>query len=82
MRIKDKEQFTLGVFNILISIIGLIILIVQHRTRELLLIGICFACGITGILNGIETKAQRQKRKEELQEIAKMYGWDKDGDME
>lgn len=80
MRIKDKGQFALGVSNILISIIGLIILIIQHRTSELLLLGICFACGITGILNGIETKAQRQKRKEELQAMAKMYGWGKDGE--
>lgn len=82
MRIKDKGQFALGVINILISIIVLIILIVQHRIRELPLLGICFACGITGILNGIETKAQRQKRKEELQAIAKMYGWYKDGEYE
>ena len=82
MRIKDKVWFTLGVFNILISIIGLIILIVQHRTRGLLLLGICFAWGINGVFNGIETKAQRQKRKEELQAIAKMYGWGKDGDTE
>ena len=80
MRIKDKGQFALGVFNILIGIIGLIILIIQHRTSGLPLLGICFACGINGILSGIETKAQRQKRKEELQAMAKMYGWDKDGD--
>lgn len=82
MRIKDKAWFTLGVFNILISITGLIILIVQHRTRGLLLLGVCFALGINGILKGIETKAQRQKRKEELQAMAKMYGWGKDGDKE
>lgn len=80
MRIKDKGQFALGVFNILISIIGLIILIFQHRTRELLLLVICFACGITGILNGIETKAQRQKRKAELKEKAKLYGWYEEDD--
>ena len=80
MRIKDKAWFTLGVFNILISIIGLIILIVQHRTRELLLLGVCFACGINGIINGIETKVQRQKREERLQAMARLYGWDKDGD--
>lgn len=80
MRIKDKGQFALGVFNILISITCLIILIIQHRARGIPLLGICFTCGITGILNGIETKAQRQKRKEELQAMAKMYGWDKDGD--
>lgn len=80
MRIKDKGQFALGVFNILISIICLIILIIQHRTNKFPLLGICFVCGVTGILNGIETKAQRQKRKEELQAMAKMYGLDKDGD--
>lgn len=80
MRIKDKGQFALGVFNILISIICLTILIIQHRTSRLPLLGICFASGISGILNSIETKAQRQKRKEELQTMAKMYGWGKDGD--
>ena len=82
MRIKDKTQFVLGVFNILLAITGIIIIIVQHRTGKLPILGICFACGIISILNGIETKAQRQKRKEELQVIAKMYGWDKDGDVE
>jgi hypothetical protein len=82
MRIKDKGQFALGIFNILISITGLIILIVQHRIKEFSLLGICFACGITGILNGIETQAQRQKREEKLKAMAKMYGWDKDGDAE
>ena len=82
MRIKDKAQFALGVFNILLAITGIIIIIVQHRTGKLPLLGICFACGIISILNGIETKAQRQKRKSELQAMAKMYGWDKGGDPE
>lgn len=80
MKIKDKGQFALGVFNILLSIVGGVILVVQHRAERLGILGICFACGIIGILNGIETKAQRQKREEELQAMAKLYGWDKDGD--
>lgn len=81
MRIKDKAQFVLGVFNILLAITGIIIIIFQHRSGKLPLFGICFACGIISILNGIETKAQRQKRKEELQAKAKIFGWDKDGDI-
>lgn len=82
MRIKDKGQFALGVFNILISITGLIILIFQHRTERIAILGICFACGAVSILNGVETKRQRQKREEELRAMAKMYGWDKGGDAE
>lgn len=82
MRIKSKMQFLLGIYNILLSIIGAIILVVQHRTERLVILGICFACGIISIRNSIETEAQRQKRKEELQAMAKMYGWDKDGDPE
>lgn len=81
MRIKDKVQFELGVFNILLAITGIIIIMVQHRTGKLPLLGICFAFGIISILNSIETKAQRQKREAELQAMAKMYGLDKDGDI-
>lgn len=78
MRIKSKMQFLLGIYNILLSIVGAIILVVQHRTERLVILGICFACGIISILNSIETEAQRQKRKEELQAMAKLYGWDKE----
>ena len=77
MKIKDKGRFILGVFNILISITGLIILIVQHRTERIAILGICFVCGVISILDSVETKRQRQKREEELRAMAKMYGWDK-----
>lgn len=82
MRIKDKTQFTLGIFNILLAITGTIIFIAQRKTEKIPILIICFACGIIGIINGIETKAQRQKRKAELQALAKMYGWNKDDDKE
>jgi hypothetical protein len=82
MKIKNKARFVVGIFDILISIMGLAILIIHHRTRGFSLLGFCFACGIFNILNSIETKTQRQKRKEELQVMAKMLGWDKeDGDV-
>jgi len=82
MKIKDKVRFVVGIFDILISIIGLVILIIHHRTRGFSLLGFCFGLGIYNIFYSIETKTQRQKRKEELQVMAKMLGWDKeDGDV-
>lgn len=80
MRIKDKARFIIGIADILLSVTGAIICITQHRTRGFSMFGFCFACGVANIVYGIETNTQRQKRKEELQAMAKMYGWDKDGD--
>ena len=76
MRIKDKGLFVIGVINILLAVIGSIILIVQHRFGRLPLLGL--ATGTTSILSSIETKKQRQKRKAELLEKAKLYGWYKE----
>lgn len=80
VRIINKARFVIGIYNILLGIIALIVLIVQHRIREFLLAGVVFACGVINIIYSLETNAQRQKRKEELQEMARMYGWDKRGD--
>lgn len=82
MKIIDKPKFVIGVVDILLSVTGAIICITQHRTRGFSMLGFCFACGVANIIYSIETKSQRQKRKEELQAMAKMYGWDKDGDSE
>ena len=78
MRIKDKGLFAIGVINILLAVIGSIFLIVQHRFGRLPMLGLCLATGTTSILCSIETKKQRQKRKEELLEKAKLYGWYKE----
>lgn len=78
MRIKDKGLFVIGVINILLAVIGSIILIVQHRFRRLPMLGLCLAIGITSVLRSIETKKQRQKRRAELLEKAKLYGWYKE----
>lgn len=75
MRIKDKARFIIGIVDILISVTGAIICITQHRTRGFSMLGLCFACGVANIVYGIETNTQRQKRKAELIEKAKLYGW-------
>lgn len=79
MKITDKPRFVIGVADILLSVTGAIICIVHHKTRGFSMLGLCFACGVANIIYSIETKSQRQKRKEELQSMAKMYGWDKEG---
>lgn len=78
MRIKDKGLFAIGVINILLAVIGSILLIAQRRFSRLPMLGLCLAIGITSILRSIETKKQRQKRKAELLEKAKLYGWYKE----
>ena len=78
MRIKDKGLFAIGVINILLAVIGSIILIVQRRFERLPLLGLCLATGSTSILRSVETRQQRQKRKEELLEKAKLCGWYKE----
>lgn len=82
MRITDKGRFVIGIINILLAVVGTIILIVQHRFVRIPLLGICLATGITSILSSVETNKQRQKRKEELQAMAKLYGWDKEDNHE
>lgn len=82
MRIKDKARFVIGVIDVLGGIACLIACIYLHRGAKIALTFVPIICGVASIVQSIETKAQRQKRKEELQAIAKMYGWDKDGDVE
>lgn len=78
MKIKDKGLFVIGVINILLAVIGSVILIVQHRFGRLPLLVLCLAIGSTSIIRSIETKKQRQKRRAELLEKAKLYGWYKE----
>lgn len=77
MKIKDRFQLIMGIINILLGIAGIIVLIVQGRYERIALVGICLVVGIICILNGVETSKQRQKRREELQAMAEMFGWTK-----
>lgn len=78
MKIRDKGLFAIGVINILLAVAGIVILIVQHRFRRIPMLGLCLVIGVTSILRSIETNKQRQRRKAELLEKAKLYGWYKE----
>ena len=82
MRITNKGEFALGIINILLAVTGTIILIARHDTERIYLLAIVLGTGISGILCGIETDKQRQKRKAELIEKAKLYGWCEEDDEE
>lgn len=77
MKIKNRTQLIQGIINILLGIAGIIVLIVQERYERIAIVGICLVVGIICILNGVETSKQRQKRREELQAMAEMFGWTK-----
>jgi uncharacterized membrane protein HdeD (DUF308 family) len=82
MRIKYKAHFIMGIIVILVGIACLITNIYLHRGAKITFTFIPIICGVAQIVQSIETKAERQKREEELQTIAKMCGWDKDSDAE
>ena len=82
MRITNKGEFALGIINILLAVTGTIILIARHDTERIYLLALVLGTGISGILCGVETDKQRQKRKAELIEKAKLYGWCEEDDEE
>lgn len=74
MRIKDKAQFALGVYNILLAITGIIIIIVQHRIRKLPLLVICFAWGILAFLMASKRKRRDKNVKQNCRQWLKCMG--------
>ena len=72
----------MGVIDILVGIACLIAGIYLHRGANVVLTFIPISCGVASLVQSIETEAERQRRKEELQLMAKMLGWDKDDDTE
>ena len=83
MKIINMPRFILGCIDITLFIATLILVILQIRpVRVILISSICCFWGICCIIGSIETKKQRQQRQqreEELREIAKIFGWDKEG---
>ena len=79
MKIINMPRFILGCINITLFIALLISVILQIRPVRIFPISlICCFSGICCIIGSIETKKQRQQRAEELREMAKIFGWDKE----
>lgn len=71
VRIIDKPKFILGIFEILAGICLIFTCIYLRRTSRLVFAFFPIFCGIGMILSNIETRAERQKRKEELMQMFK-----------
>lgn len=75
VRIIDKPKFILGIFELLVGICLIFTCIYLRRTSRLAFAFFPIFCGIGMILSNIETRAERQKRKEELMQMFKdRYG--------
>jgi len=78
MRIKHKAYFITGVIDILVGIACLITSIYLHRGARIVLTFAPIFFGVVSLVQSVETKAERERRREELQAMAKIYGWDKE----
>jgi len=66
MKIKDKARFVIGVIDVLGGIACLIACIYLHRGTKIALTFIPIICGVLSLVQSIETKAEMQRKKEEL----------------
>lgn len=71
VRIIDKPKFILGIVDLLVGICLIFTCIYLRRTSRLVFAFFPIVCGIGMILSNIETRAERQKRKEELMQMFK-----------
>lgn len=79
MRIKKAGKFILGIVDIFLGILLIIMVIINHKEIHKIIIALmCLFAGYLMLCDSIETKAERMKREEELKEMAKLYGWDKE----
>lgn len=69
MRIKDKARLIIGVIDLLGGITCLIACVYLHRDAKIALTFVPIICGVISLIQSIETKKQRQKRKEELKKF-------------
>lgn len=79
MKIKNTGKFILGIIDIFLSIFLTIIVVINHKEAHKIIIALmCLFAGYIMLCEGIETKAERKQREEELKDMAKLYGWDKE----
>ena len=79
MRIVDVPSFVVGCINITLATLLLVFIIFRNgRSRAYLACILCLFTGINALTHSIETEKQRQRRKEELEAMAELLGWNKE----
>lgn len=78
MKIINKFQFAIGILNISLALVlAALTLCKTYTTYRCIIALISLFSGIMVLIESIETEKQRQRKIAELQEKAKLYGWDK-----
>lgn len=74
MRIVDKVQFTLGIFDIIVGAWLTIAAIILHRYTKIVFTLFPVGMGIMALIRGIETRKQRQEKEERIKAQARLIG--------
>lgn len=74
MRIVDKVQFILGVFDIVVGVGMVIATICLHRYSKLAFAVFPVVIGISALCRSIETKKQRMEKENRIKEQARLLG--------
>lgn len=69
MKIKDSVKFTVGIIDLVCGIGLIVACVAMQREQRLVYTIFPILCGIYSLIDSIETKKQRQKRKEELKKF-------------
>ena len=74
MRIVDKVQFTLGIFDIVVGVGLVIATTVLHRYSKTVFAAFPVVLGISALCRSIETKKQRLEKENRIKEQARLLG--------
>ena len=80
MRIVDKVQFTLGIFDIAVGVGLVVACILLNRTSKIACAFLPVVLGTSAMMRGIETTGQRKRKEELLKAHARALGWKEDSD--
>lgn len=78
MRIVDKVQFALGIFDIVVGIGLTIAAIILQRYTKIVFALFPVGMGIMALFRGIETRKQRKEKEERIKAQARLLGWKDD----
>lgn len=78
MKIKNKASLVLSILDCILAIVIFIMCIVDKRPYKLFDAFLMLFFSIYFFQLSIETEKQRKEREEELRQMAKLYGWDKE----